>query len=334
MKVYQEILSQLQKKQYKTVYLLYGQEAYFIDKITDYISQNVLTEAEKGFNQSIFYGRDVTASQIIETAKRYPMMSEKQVVIIREAQDLKGLDELESYTQNPVESTILVLAYKYKKPDGRKKVVKNIKKNGVVFESKSIYENQMQSWVSGYVNQHKRNITPKATLLISDYIGTNLSLAANEIDKLFITIPEGNEIDDDAVAKVIGINKDYNNFELTKALGAIDNLKAMRIANYFSHNQKDHPLIVTISMLGRYYTQLMLLHFSPGASKQEAARMLGVNPYFVDEFFTAKSKNSGASVAKKIELIRQYDLKSKGVGTGGTPAGELIKELVFKLLRN
>jgi DNA polymerase-3 subunit delta len=309
-------------------------EAYFIDKITDYISQNVLTEAEKGFNQSVFYGRDVKTRNIIETAKRYPMMSEKQVVIIREAQDLRDVAELEAYMENPVESTILLLAIKYKKPDGRKKWVKFAKKNGVVFESKPIYENQMQAWINAYVRQQKREITPQATQLISDYIGTNLSLASNEIDKLFITVKEGETVDDEAVSRVIGINKDYNNFELTKALGAKDHIKAMRIANYFSHNGKDHPLVVTISILGRYYTQLMLMHFSPGASKQDMARMLGVNPYFVDEFYTAKSKNNGASVAKNIEIIRQYDLKSKGIGSGSSSSTELINELVFKLLRN
>lgn len=334
MKEYHEILTQLRNKQYKPVYLLYGNEAFFIDKITDYISKNVLTEAEKGFNQTIFYGRDVTPSQIIETAKRYPMMSEKQVVVVREAQDLKNLDELEEYMSQPVDSTLLVLAYKYKKPDGRKKVVKEMKKHGVVFESKTIYENQMQNWVSEYVHLHKRKITPKATLLISDYIGTNLSLAANEIEKLFITIPVDGMVDDNAVSKIIGINKDYNDFELTKALGSKNELKALKIATYFSNNQKLHPFPVTISILGRYYTQLMLLHFSPKASRQDIARMLGINPFFVDEYITAKSKNNGASIAKNIELIRQYDLKSKGVGAGSTSSGELIKELVIKLLRN
>ena len=331
---FNKIMTQLQKKQYSPVYLLYGMEAYFIDKITDYITENVLSEAEKSFNQSVFYGRDITIGQILETAKRYPMMSEKQVVIIKEAQDLKNFEDLASYMEKPVSSTVLVIAYKYKKPDGRKKTVKNIKKTGVVFESKTIYESKMQEWVDGYIQQGKRKITPKATMLITDYIGTNLSLAANEIDKLFITVKEGETVDDETVSKIIGINKDYNDFELTKALGTKDHFKAMRIANYFSHNQKVHSIIVSISILGRFYTQIMLMHFSPGISQNEAARMLGVNPFFVKEYFTAKSNISGAAAAKNIELIRQYDLKSKGVNSGSTPHGELIKELVFKLLRN
>jgi DNA polymerase-3 subunit delta len=332
MKEYQDILQQLQKNEYKPLYLLYGNEAYFIDKITDYITQNALSEAEKGFNQTIYYGKDVNAGIILETAKRYPMMSEKQVVIIREAQDLKDLDDLEAYAENPVQSTILVLAYKYKKPDGRKKVVKAFKKNGVLFESKAIYENQMQDWISSYVHYNKRKISPRAIMLISEFIGTNLSLASNEMDKLFITIPEGEMIDDGAVSRVIGINKEYNNFELTKALGARDYLKAMQIATFFSDSPKEHPFIVTISILAKFYTQLMLLHFSPQISHQEAAQKIGVNPYFVDQYFTAKSKINGASVAKSIEIIREYDLKSKGVGTGSGASKGLIKELVFKLL--
>lgn len=333
MATYQEIIQQLQNKDYQPLYLLYGQEAFFIDKISDYIQKNVLTEAEKGFNQTVFYGRDVEIRAVIETCKRFPMMSERQVVIIKEAQDLKNLDALEDYANQPMPSTILVLAYKYKKPDGRKKVVKSIKKNGVVFESKPIYENQMQGWISNYIHQFKRQITPNATMLIGDFIGTNLTLASNEIDKLFLTIPEGDTIDEDSVSRVIGINKDYNNFELQKALGHRNYLKSMKIANYFSQNQKEHPLVATIAVLGRYYTNLMLMHFSPQAGKGDLARMLGVNPYFVEEFMIAKSKNNGQIIARNIELIREYDLKSKGVNSGAMPSGELLKELVFKLLQ-
>ncbi|MGB1003294.1 MAG: DNA polymerase III subunit delta [Salibacteraceae bacterium] len=332
MSSYPEIISQLQKKQYKPVYLLHGNEAFFIDKITDYISDNVLSEAEKGFNQTTFYGRDADVRAVIETAKRYPMMAEKQVVIIKEAQDLKRIDELEDYMANPVESTILVLAFKYKKPDGRKKVFKQIKKNGLVFESKAIYENQMQKWVEDYVHQNKRKITPKATLLISEYIGTNLSLASNEIEKLFINVPEGELIEDHTISEVIGINKDFNTFELQRAIGERNMTKAMQIALYFADHQKEHPNIVTFSLLGRYFSNLVLMYFSPKASKQDLARMIGVNPYFVDEYFTAKSNHTAGGAVKAIELIREYDLKSKGVNAPTTPPGELLKELIFKLL--
>lgn len=332
MSSYPEIISQLRQKQYKPVYLLHGNEAFFIDKITDFISDNVLSEAEKGFNQTVFYGRDTEIGAVIETAKRYPMMSEKQVVIIREAQDLKGIDQLEGYMANPVESTILVLAFKYKKPDGRKKVFKHIKENGLVFESKSIYENQMQKWIEDYVHQHKRKITPKAVLLISEFIGTNLSLAANEIEKLFINVPEGGLIEDFTISEVIGINKDYNNFELQRALGERNLKKAMQIALYFADHQKDHPLVLTLGLLGKYFSNLVLMYFTPKATKQEIARMIGVNPFFVDEYFTAKSNHSAASAVKAIELIREYDLKSKGVNSAATPAGELLKELIFKIL--
>lgn len=331
---YQEILAQLQNKQYKPVYFLYGNEPYFTDKITDYIANNTLTEAEKGFNQTIFYGRDTEIQSIIETAKRYPMMSEKQVVIIREAQDLKNLDALESYMEKPVESTIIVLAFKYKKPDGRKKIVKHMKANGVVFESKPIYDNQMDKWINDFIHFHKRKVSPKATMLVKEHIGTNLSLAENEINKLFITIPEGEMIDEDDVSNVIGINKDYNNFELQKAVGQLNFPRAMKIVNYFAQNQKEHPMVVTLSVLGKYYTNLMLLYFNPQASKQDIARLIGVNPFFVDEYLMAKSKNPANKVANTIELIRKYDAKSKGVGSGNTRGGELLKELIYKIIKN
>jgi len=334
MSTYHEIISQLQQGQYKPVYLLFGQEPFFIDKITDFIAKNVLTEAEKGFNQTTFYGKDTEIGAIIETAKRYPMMSEKQVVIVREAQDLKKIEQLESYMENPVDSTILVLAFKYKKPDGRKKVFKHIKKNGEYFESKVIYDNQLDRWITEYIHQNNRKITPKGSLLIAEYIGANLSLIANEIEKIFISVPEGGQIDDVTVSEVIGINKDYNTFELQRAIGAKDFTKAMQIIIHFGNHQKEHPLPVTLSILGKYYTNLVLMYFNPQASKGDIAKMIGVNPYFVDEYFIAKNNHSAARCVKGIELIRKYDLKSKGIKSGATPAGELLKELVFKLLRN
>lgn len=333
MATYQEILSQLKQKKYMPIYFLYGDEPFFIDKITDFISKNVLTEAEKGFNQTVFYGRDVNTRDIIETAKRYPMMSSHQVVIIREAQDLKNIDDLEDYMNAPVASTIIVLAFKYKKPDGRKKVVKAMKKNGVFLEAKSIYENKMPEWISEYVHSHNRKITPKATMLISEFIGVNLSLASNEIDKLFLTVKEGEQIDDQTVHEGIGINKDYNTFELQKALGTRDFVKAMQIADYFSHHAKTHPYIVTVSVLAKYYSNLMLLYFTANASRNDAAKMIGVHPFFVDEYFVAKGNYTAQRIVKIISLLRSYDLKSKGVGQAATPHGELLKELIFKILQ-
>ena len=333
MNQYQEILSQLKKRQFKPVYLLFGEEAYFIDQITDYIAKHALSEAEKGFNQTVFYGRDADPQAVIETAKRFPMMAEKQVVIIKEAQDFKKIESLESYMAQPIESTILVLAYKYKKPDGRKKVFKNAKKNGVYFESKPIYENQLVGWISDYITQHKRTISPKAQILIAEHVGTNLSLATNEMDKLFISIPAGGTIDDAAVNDVIGINKDYNVFELQRALGNKDFTKSMKIAKYLAAHQKENPFVVISGILGKYFTNLMLLYFKPTTSKQEAARLIGVNEYFVSEYFTAKKNYPAPTIAKIIETIRAYDLKSKGINSGSTPPGDLLIELISKILR-
>jgi DNA polymerase-3 subunit delta len=332
MATFEQILSDLKQKKYAPIYLLYGEEAYFIDQITDYISKHVLSEAEKGFNQTVFYGRDANPGAIIETAKRFPMMAERQVVIIKEAQDLKGIDQLEDYAATPSATTLLVLAHKYKKPDGRKKVVKNIKKTGVVFESKPVYENQMAKWIGGYIGNHHRNIDPKATMLLCEAVGTNISIAVNEIEKLFITCPEGATINAEMVAKGVGINNDYNNYELQNALGEKNLGKAMKIANYFAQNQKAHPLVVTMTLLSKFYTNLMLMYFQPNTSDNELARLLGVHPFFLSQYTNAKRNYPAQQVVKIIELIRTYDLKSKGVNQGGATPGELLKELVFKII--
>ena len=328
---FQEIISQLAQRKYKPVYLLHGSEPFFTDKITDYISNNVLTEAEKGFNQTTFYGKDTEIQNIIETAKRYPMMAEKQVVIVKEAQDLRQIDKLESYMENPVDSTILVFAFKYKKPDGRKKVFKSMKKHGVVFESKTIYENQLEKWIEGYVHDHQRKVTPKATLLIKEYIGSNLSLVANELDKLFISVPEGEQINDNSVSQVIGINKDHNIFELVKTLGSRDYQKAMKIVIHLGNHQKENPYVMLMSPLAKFYSNIILMYFSPKASKQDLSRMLGVNPFFMDDYYTAKANISAQTAVKAIEIIREYDLKGKGVNSAATPPKDLLIELIYKL---
>lgn len=330
---FDKILDDLKQKKYATIYLLYGEEAFFIDKITDFIASSVLTEAEKGFNQTVFYGRDADPRAIIETAKRFPMMAEKQVVIVKEAQDLKGIDQLEDYTEAPSPTTLLVLAHKYKKPDGRKKVVKNIKKNGIVFESKPVYENQMQSWINNYIKKQKRNIDPRAGVLLCEAVGTNISIAVNEIEKLFITVAEGEIITPEIVAKGVGINNDYNNFELQNAIGERNYVKAMKIANYFAQNQRSHPLIVTMTVLSKYFTNLMLLYFQPNTSDQEMAKILGIHPFFMSQYTQAKKNYPAPKVVTIIELLREYDLKSKGVNQGASAPGDLLKELVFKIIQ-
>lgn len=331
---YNSIISQLEQRQYKPVYLLYGDEPFFIDKITDFIAENVLSDTEKSFNQTIFYGKDTDIRSVIETAKRYPMMADKQVVIVREAQDLKKIEELDQYMTQPVESTILVLAMKYKKPDGRKKVFKEMKKQGVSFESKPVYENQMQKWISEYVHFSNRKISPKATVLILEYIGNNLSLISNELGKIFISIPEGAEITDQNVSDIIGLNKDYNTFELQNAVGKRDFNKAMQIAIYFGSHQKEHPFTMSLYILNKFFTNILLMYFSPNAGKNDMAKLLGVNPYFLEDYYTAKRNFPAGSAVKAIELLRKYDLKSKGVNSSSIPSGELLKELIYKILKN
>ena len=234
-----------------------GDEPYFIDRISDYIESNVLDESEREFNQSVLYGRDVNVQQVISEAKRYPMMSDKQVVIIKEAQNIRNIEELESYVQHPLDSTILVLCYKYKTLDKRKTFPKTIAKSGVLFESKKLYENKVPEWITGYLKEKKYSAAPKAIQLLAEYLGADLGKIANELDKLMINLPPGTEINPDHIQQNIGISKDYNTFELNDALGKRDLVKAYRIANYFGENSKEHPLIVTIGTLYGYFVKVL-----------------------------------------------------------------------------
>lgn len=329
---YQEILSELKQKKFRPIYLLYGDEPYFIDKLTDYISKNILDEGEREFNQTILYGRDAAPDQIIETAKRFPMMANHQVVIVKEAQNIRNLDAFEKYAEQPLESTILVFAYKYKKPDKRKKVVKAMAKSGVVFESKTLYDSQIPDWVQQYLHSSGHTITPKASLLVSEFLGNDLSKISNELDKLLLNLDEGKKIDDHDIEKNIGISKDYNLFELQKAIGNKDIFKAQQIALYFAQNPKNHPLVVTLSILSSFFSKVLGLYFMKGVNKMEVAKALKVNPYFADDYINTKRNFPAPKLVENISILKEYDLKSKGVSSGHTPDGELLKELIYKLL--
>jgi len=333
---FEQIISDLKKKIYYPVYLLTGEESYYIDRISDFIENNVLTEEEKEFNQSIIYGRDVDVPTIISYAKRFPMMSNYQVVIVKEAQDLDKpkpkMEELVSYVENPLSSTILVLNYKYKKVDKRKKFAKLIAKKGVFFESKKLYDNQVQSWITNYIQNKNLKITPKASALLAEYLGTDLGKIANEVGKLTINLKEGEEINDILIEKNIGISKDYNIFELQKALAQRDIVKANRIANYFAANPKDNPIVKTIIILYNYFSSILLYHRLKDKSRNNVAAKLGINPFFVKDYEIAARNYNIAKVVKIISYLREYDLKSKGVDNISATDGELLKELLFKIL--
>lgn len=330
---YQQLMSDLKNKIYHPVYFLSGEEPYFIDKISDFISQNVLTEAEKSFNQTVLYGKDSDAVEIINTAQRFPMMSNYQVVILKEAQELKNFDSLIHYIGKPLKSTILVVNYKYKSLDKRKKLFKVIQENAVVFESKKLYEDKIPEWITNALKKDGYSIDNKAAILLTEFLGTDLSKIEKELEKLILTIPEGSKnITPEQIERNIGISKDFNNFELQKALVAKDVLKANRIINYFAGNQKNIHITQTITNLYFFFSKILLYHVLPDKSRNKVAVALKINPFFVPEYERAARTFKAKKTVEIISLLREYDAKSKGYGNPSTDAGDLLKELIFKIL--
>ena len=327
-----QIVNDIKTGQIKPIYFLMGEESYYIDKISDYIEQHVLDDSEKGFNQVVMYGRDTSIDDIISSAKRYPMMAERQVLIVKEAQDLsRTIDKLESYALQPQPTTVLVINYKYKKLDKRKKVYKAIAKNGLIYESKKLYENQVSDWIRRVLGGKKYNIEPKASHLLVEFLGTDLSKISNELDKLTSVLPAETIINANHIEENIGISKDFNNFELRKAIGEKNILKANRIINYFSQNTKNNPLVMSISLLNSFFTQLLMYHGLKDKSKGSVSKALSVNPYFVGDYVTAAKNYPMRKVSQIIGLLREADMKSKGVGANQSHP-DILKELVFKII--
>jgi DNA polymerase-3 subunit delta len=331
---FEQIISDLKNKIYKPIYFLSGEEPYFIDLITKYINDNVLTEAEKSFNQTVLYGKETEIHTVINSAKRYPMMANHQVIIVKEAQNIKNIEELIHYASAPLQSTLLVINYKYKTLDKRKKLYKAINEKGILFESKKLYDNEVPAWINGYLKNKKRTIDPGAGALLNEYLGNDLSKIANELNKLIITLPDGEfNITTSHIERNIGISKDYNNFELHKALTQKNILKANRIVNYFGHNAKDNPFTLTISSLYHFYSKVLTYHFITNKSdRRNVAATLKVNPFFVGDYEKAARQYNPKKTVGIISMLREYDLKSKGYNNVSTSHGELLKELVFRIL--
>ncbi len=328
-----QIVTDIKSGNIKPIYFLMGEESYYIDKISDFIEKNVLNEEEKGFNQMVLYGRDVSIEDIVSNAKRFPMMAERQVVIVKEAQDLsRTIENLVGYAENPQPSTVLVICYKYKTLDKRKKLSKTIEKHGVLLESKKLYENQVSDWIRRILSGKSYTIEPKATLMLVEFLGTDLSKINNELEKLLLILPQGSLITAAHIEENIGISKDFNNFELRKAVGAKQIVKANQIVNYFAQNPRSNPLVMTISLLNSFFTQLLIYHSLKNKSKSNVAKALRVNPYFVGDYDTAARNYPMRKVSQTISLLREADLKSKGVGATNMNQGDILKELLFKMM--
>lgn len=340
---FDSIYSELKKGNYSPVYFLQGEEPFFTDRIVDYIEANALEESQKGFNQIILYGKDVEMSAVINNARRFPMMSDRQVVIVKEAQEIKDFNKevgaklLENYLSNPQPSTILVFAYKYKNVDKRKAIGKLIEKQTVSITSKKLYDNQIPGFIKSYFAEKEFPVTEKAIQMLADFIGNNLSRLSNEIDKMLLNFGEKVKIEDSHVSKYVGISKEYNVFELQKSISFKQVLKANQIINYFQANPKSNPAILVIFNLFNYFNKLLLIHGArmknTHQGKNEIASLIGVSPFFVDEYMTAAKNYPVQKVMQNLAFIRQADMMTKGVGaSGNVTEGYLLKELIFKLM--
>ena len=324
-----KIVNDIKGGHIKPIYFLMGEEPYYIDKLSDYIEQNVLTEDEKGFNQTVLYGRDVSIEDIISASKRYPMMAERQVIIVKEAQDLtKTIDKLESYAENPMPSTVLVICYKYKTLDKRKKVTKLLDKHGLVYESKKLYENQVGEWIKRVLQGKNYTIEPKAAAMLVEFLGTDLGKINNELEKLQIILPKGTTISAKHIEENIGFSKDYNVFELRKAIGDRNQLKAYQIAQYFADNPKDNPMVVTTSLVFGFFVNLLQYHGLKDKNPKNVAAVLKVNPYFLKDYDIALRNYPMKKVSAIVAKLRDIDVKSKGVGANNLPNHDLLKEML------
>lgn len=324
------IVSNIKKGDIKPIYFLMGEEAYYIDALSKFIEKNVLSEEEKGFNQTVFYGRDVKIEDLVSTAKRFPMMAERQVVIVKEAQDLsRTLENLVPYAENPQPSTVLVFCYKYKKLDKRKKIYKAIEKNGLIFESKKIYDNQIPDWIRRVLAGKGYTISPKASQMLVEFLGNDLGKINNELEKLQLIVKSGEQISAQVIENNIGISKDYNNFELLNALAHKNTKKAFGIIQYFAHDPKNHPTVVTVSTLFGFFSKVMKYHAL--ANKSQAPKALGVHPFFIKDYEVAARNYSMRRISTIITSIREIDVKSKGVGANLTQA-DLLKELLVNVV--
>ncbi len=334
----QQILKDLQQKKFAPVYFLQGEETFYIDQISDFIEQKAISEADKGFNQAIYYGKDIDMGVVVNSARRFPMMAEKQVVIIKEFQEMadlrktEALNLLQKYVENPLNSTILVLNYRQKTLDKRTAFYKSIEKQGYLTESNKLYDNKIPDWIETYIKDKNLKINILAVRMLAEHVGNELGRLAKEIDKVCINLKDNEEISQEMIQKFVGISKDYNVFELQKALTEKNVLKSNQIVNYFANNPKENPLIPIVAVLFQYFSKILLYYGTDDKSQGNIAKVLGISPYFVQDFQKATQKYPLPKIIQIIDFLRTADLQSKGVDRGSMEESDILKELVFKIL--
>ena len=328
----QSILNEIKAGDIRPLYFLMGEEAFFIDQISTFIETSVLDETQRGFDQTTIYGKDTSIDAIVSSAKRFPMLAERQVIVVKEAQNLsRTIEDLLPYVKNPQHTTTLVICYKYKSIDKRKALYKALSKAHVVFESKKIYDSKIPSWISGELQKMNLKITPKASYLLSEFLGNDLAKISNELSKLQLVMGDNDLITPELIQINIGISKDFNNFELQKAIAQLDQKKAYPIVRYFSENPNPHPMVLTVATLYSFFSKLMILHTVNDRNPKVLSRAIGVNPYFLNDYTAAAKNFPMRRISSVFQTLRTIDVKSKGVGANLKPL-DLYQELIFRIL--
>jgi DNA polymerase-3 subunit delta len=328
----EKIIGDLKKSIYKPVYWLEGEENFFIDKIVHFAEHEILSESEAGFNLTVFYGKDTDWTSVINACRRYPMFAEKQVVLIKEAQEMKGIEKLEAYIEKPLLSTILVIAYKNKKVDGRTKLAKMIKDKGVLLTTKKLYENELPDWTQQLVKSKGFSINNKALFLLIDHIGNDLSRLNNEIDKLALNLGDRKNITEDDIETFVGVSKEFNVFELQHAIATRDLYKAIRIVQYFEANPKAAPLPLIFPSLYNFFSKVLMIYSVPAKDEKSLAAAIGVHAFFAKDYLQAAKLYKQQQAENIILLLHEYNLKSIGINDSGTEDALLLKEMIVKMM--
>ena len=328
----EKIINDLKKQNFKPVYWLEGEEEYFIDQVIHYAESKILTDGEAGFNLTVFYGRDAAWTDVVNSCKRYPMFSERQVVILKEAQSMKDIDKLESYIEKPLSSTLFFVAYKNKKLDGRTKLAKILKDKAVLFTTKKMYDNALPEWTSELIKSKGYTVSNKALFLLIDHIGNDLSRLNNEVDKLVLNLTNRKNITEDDIENFVGISKEFNVFELQQAIASKDLYKAVRIIQYFGANPKAAPLQLIFPALYNFFSKVLMVYSVPARDEKSVGAAIGVHAFFVKDYMQTAMKFSHHEIEKVLLLLYEYNLRNIGVNDAGTEDADLLKEMVVKMI--